>query len=176
MCDLQARIHTGFHRFTEIGHIFHTKYIFNNKKHFPSWNPVWMTRKPWKGDFKKSKSTETSWGNPPPEPARSLRLRRSFRKSVSIYPRSAPDLDSMKRIWSKYCCRKWVTKLSFCHPENLSLIFLIISVRRTSLLSWKYLLVEEEEFFCSLTVSKFLYAGSFANAKKVDVSEFQVKN
>ena len=32
----QARIHTGFHRFTEIGHIFHTKYIFNNKKHFPS--------------------------------------------------------------------------------------------------------------------------------------------
>ena len=32
----QARIHTGFHRFTEIGQIFHNKYIFNNKKHFPS--------------------------------------------------------------------------------------------------------------------------------------------
>ena len=28
----QARIHTGFHRFTEIGHIFHNKYIFNNEK------------------------------------------------------------------------------------------------------------------------------------------------
>ena len=29
----QAWIHTGFHRFTEISHIFHIyKYIFNNKK------------------------------------------------------------------------------------------------------------------------------------------------
>ena len=27
----QARIHTGFHRFTEIGRIFHNKYIFSNK-------------------------------------------------------------------------------------------------------------------------------------------------
>ena len=27
----QARIHTGFHRFTEIGHIFHNKYSFDNK-------------------------------------------------------------------------------------------------------------------------------------------------
>ena len=26
----QARIHTGFHRFTEIGQIFHKKLIFNN--------------------------------------------------------------------------------------------------------------------------------------------------
>ena len=30
--SLQARIHTGFHRFTEIGQIFHNKYIFNNNK------------------------------------------------------------------------------------------------------------------------------------------------
>ena len=30
----QARIHTGFHRFTEIGHIFHNKYIFDNKNTF----------------------------------------------------------------------------------------------------------------------------------------------
>ena len=27
----QARIHTGFHRFTEIGQIFHNKYIFSKK-------------------------------------------------------------------------------------------------------------------------------------------------
>ena len=54
--------------------------------------------------------------------------------------------------------------------------FLIISVRRASLLPWKYLLVEEEEFFCSLKVSKFLHAASIANARKIDVSEFQVKN
>ena len=30
--DVQARIHTGFHRFTEIGQIFHNKYIFDKKK------------------------------------------------------------------------------------------------------------------------------------------------
>ena len=30
----QARIQTGFHRFTEIGRIFNDKYIFNNKKAF----------------------------------------------------------------------------------------------------------------------------------------------
>ena len=39
----QAWIHTNFHCFMEISHIFHNKYIFNDKKHFPSWNPVWMT-------------------------------------------------------------------------------------------------------------------------------------
>ena len=37
-CCAQARIHTGFHRFTEIGQIFHNKYIFDNKKHFLSFN------------------------------------------------------------------------------------------------------------------------------------------
>ena len=54
--------------------------------------------------------------------------------------------------------------------------FLIISVRRATLLSWKYLLVEKEESFRSLKVPKFLHAASFANARKVDDSEFQVKN
>ena len=54
--------------------------------------------------------------------------------------------------------------------------FLIISVRRASLLPGKYLLVEEKEFFCSWKVSKFLHEALFANARKVDVSEFQVKN
>ena len=34
----QARIHTSFLRFTEIGPIFHNKYIFDNKKHFLSFN------------------------------------------------------------------------------------------------------------------------------------------
>ena len=38
-----------------------------------------------------------------------------------------------------------------------------------------YLLVEEKEFFCSWKESKFLRAASFANARKVNVSEFQVK-
>ena len=38
MLQSKARIHTGFHRFTEIGSDFHDKCIFNNKKHFPSLN------------------------------------------------------------------------------------------------------------------------------------------
>ena len=29
LSGMQARIHTGFQRFTEIGQIFHNKYIFN---------------------------------------------------------------------------------------------------------------------------------------------------
>ena len=28
----QAQIHTGFHRFTEIGQVCHNKYIFNNNR------------------------------------------------------------------------------------------------------------------------------------------------
>ena len=38
MLQSQARIHTGFHRFTEIGSDFHDQCIFNNKKHFLSLN------------------------------------------------------------------------------------------------------------------------------------------
>ena len=52
--------------------------------------------------------------------------------------------------------------------------FGIISVRRASLLSWKYLLVEEKEFLCSWKVSKFLQAASFANARKVNAN-FRLK-
>ena len=54
--------------------------------------------------------------------------------------------------------------------------FWIISERRASLLPWKYVLVEEKEFFCPWKVSKFLHTASFANGRKVDVSEFRVKN
>ena len=67
-------------------------------------------------------------------------------------------------------------KLKFFYPENLSLIFKIISLQQASLLSRKYLLVQGKEFFCSWKASKFLHPASFANARKVDVSEFQVKN
>ena len=35
--------------------------------------------------------------------------------------------------------------------------------------------MEEKEFFCSWKASKFLHEASFANARKVNVSEFQVK-
>ena len=52
---MQARIHTGpFYRtILQISH------------KFPSWNPVWMTRKPWKGDFKVSKSKKLPEGARP---------------------------------------------------------------------------------------------------------------
>ena len=53
--------------------------------------------------------------------------------------------------------------------------FRIISVRRASQLPCKYLLVKEKQSFCSLKVSKFLHVALFANAKKFDVSEFQIK-
>ena len=47
--QIQARIHTGFHCFTEIGQIFHDKYIFNYHVDIcqmvlaASKYPVWMT-------------------------------------------------------------------------------------------------------------------------------------
>ena len=43
-----------------------------------------------KGDLKELESKKFPGGSLPPNPLRSLRLRRSFWKSVSIYPRSAP--------------------------------------------------------------------------------------
>ena len=66
---LQARIHTGFHRFTEIGQIFHNKYFFNNKKHSPSLNlgnflPKWLEN-PGKGTYRVKKQN-VSWGSPTP--------------------------------------------------------------------------------------------------------------
>ena len=48
-----------------------------------------MTQKPRrKGDFREEKNPKPFPGEQPPHPAISLRLRRSFRKSVSMFPRS----------------------------------------------------------------------------------------
>ena len=52
--------------------------------------PVWMTPKHRKGDLG-VKLQNISWGSPSPDPARNLRLRRLFRESVSICPRTAPN-------------------------------------------------------------------------------------
>ena len=49
-------------------------------------------------------------------------------------------------------------------------------VQRVLILLWKYLLVKEEELFYWWKVSKFLLAALFANARRVDVSTFRVKN
>ena len=54
--------------------------------------PVQMTRKPMQErGLKGVKNPKTPLGEPATGPSRSLRLQCSFRKSVSIYPRSAPD-------------------------------------------------------------------------------------
>ena len=41
--SFQVRIRTGFHRFTEIGQIFHNKHTFNNNKtsKVEIWKMVW---------------------------------------------------------------------------------------------------------------------------------------
>ena len=52
----------------------------------------------------------------------------------------------------------------------------IISVWRVLLCPWKYLLVKEKELLCWWELSKFLHAASLENPRKVDVSDFEVKN
>ena len=77
--------------------------------------PVWMTQKPWNpGDFGELKSKKfpnrEHAADPPPPPllSRSLQLRRSFRKSVSIYPRSAPETSFWFPVHSRLL-RSWAT-------------------------------------------------------------------
>ena len=61
--------------------------------------PVQMTRKPMQErGLKGVKNPKTPLGEPATGPSRSLRLRRSFRKSVSIYPRSAPEWGWKKKF------------------------------------------------------------------------------
>ena len=75
--------------------------------------PVWMTRKPRKGNFKELKSKNISWGSLPPDPSKSICLRRSFRKFVSIYPRSTPvSIDSVKTDVWKLKLRQLIVILS----------------------------------------------------------------
>ena len=71
----QARIHTGFHRFTEIGQVFHNKHIFNNNSRtfqVEIWKMVCtnvfffqftgIRQKPGKGSFRKLKSKKIPGG------------------------------------------------------------------------------------------------------------------
>ena len=86
----RGTMHTGFHRFTEIGQIFHNKYIVNNKEHFPSWNLAHISSE-WLRKLKMEINyPKTFLGEPSPWPPRSLRLWCLFRKLISIFPRSVP--------------------------------------------------------------------------------------
>ena len=111
----QARIHTDFHRFTEIGQIFHKKLIFNNNRtfQFETWKMVWtnvfffqfleicclpppVNQKPGKAKFRELVSKKIPGGACPRTPLEACSLGPSFRKSVSIYPRSAPETSPNK--------------------------------------------------------------------------------
>ena len=93
----QARIHTGFHRFTENGQILQID-IFLIKKKLSKlqgfirgeWNwPISCLNdfgsQEIKGDFRELKSKKFPGAACPRTPPRSKRLRCSFRKSVSHY-------------------------------------------------------------------------------------------
>ena len=72
------------------------------------------------------------------------------------------DLSTLTTRWSIFLDRRSLKILpsKMSNEPKLLLswqpipLFLIISVRRASLLSWKYLLVEEKESFCSWKVSR----------------------
>ena len=88
----QARIQTGFHRFTEIGQIFHTKHklitiVELSKLKSGKWSTCKnvfraLDRNRGKGTFACPRASLEACSLGP-----------SFRKSVSIYPRSASDRD-----------------------------------------------------------------------------------
>lgn len=85
--DTQARIHTGFQRFPEIGQ--------ENKKIIIKIFLIIiklskLNQKPLKANFRESKSKQITGGEGESMPSgspRSFLPRPSFRKSVSIYPR-----------------------------------------------------------------------------------------
>ena len=65
----QARIHTGFHRFMEIGQIFHNKYIFNNKNTFQveTWAICYLSDSKTQERGLKELNTKTFLGKPAPQ-------------------------------------------------------------------------------------------------------------
>ena len=105
----QARIHTGFHRFAEISHIFLNIYMFNNKTHFSSWNPAnilseWLEN-PGKGTLRIKKS------NTFPEGARHLTMLEACAFGVRLGSRSEfimgrQEIHESEEISSRWCLRK----------------------------------------------------------------------
>ena len=106
----EGAIHTGFHRFTEIGHIVHNKYIFNTKNfvQVEIWKMVWtfFFFTIFKTSFEENGTSQYRFWmivsenpkyfsrEPAPGPLigdpRSLQPQRPFWKSFSFYARSAP--------------------------------------------------------------------------------------
>ena len=90
------------------------------------------------------------------------------------------DWENLRLYNNSTTCRikpqKTTTKLKFLSPWKPVNLFWIMSGQRDSILLWKYLLAKEEEFIYWWKVSKFLLPALFANARRVDVSKFRVKN
>ena len=115
----RARIHTFFHHFTEIGQIFHIKHIFkiNKLSMMKSRDEIigrFARRYPRKMELANilsgmiQKPRKFPGAACPRTPPRTLR--RSFRKSVCIYPRSAPGtLVRMVKRWP------WLHNRSFVY-------------------------------------------------------------
>ena len=85
---LQTWIHTGFHRFTKIGQIFHNKYFLIKKNTFQA--KIWPISRLNDSEtqeraLKGVKIQENSWESLSPEHAR-------------LRPRSAPALQSLDEI------------------------------------------------------------------------------
>ena len=100
--------------------------------------PVWMTRKPRKG-YLRRKTQKISWVSPSPDPAR----RCSFRKSVSIYPKSAPEDVGLWPFYSSYVKKrqivllqnflKWFSEITSALLQHLQLNYVSCNVKVDSL-------------------------------------------
>ena len=108
---VEARIPTGFHGVTEIGQSFRNKHIFNIElsklksgkwsgqmfsiSNFQALDTPSVNQKTGEGNLRELKSKKipggASGGACPRAPLEACSLGPSFRKSVSIYPRSKPD-------------------------------------------------------------------------------------
>ena len=123
---IQGWIHTGFPRFMEIGQIFHNKHIFNNNNNrtfkVEIWKMVWtnafffqflgIRQKPGKENFRDLKSQNIPRGACPRAPLEACSLGPSFRKSVSIYPRSAPAIHCMDIAIGFPILKHWIVMIS----------------------------------------------------------------
>ena len=111
----------GFHCFTEIGQIFHNRCItlqgFIRGEGLAKLSCLNDSETQERGLWEVKIEKNFPLGHAP-EPRKSLGLRRSFRKSVSINPRSAPAsrfcscfiirMLKQRRFWVMHVNRKWI--------------------------------------------------------------------
>ena len=111
----------SFHCFTEIGQIFHNRLLSckasSEEKELAKLSCLNDSETQERGLWEVKIEKNFPLGHAP-EPRKSLGLRRSFRKSVSINPRSAPAsrfcscfiirMRKQRRFWVMHVNRKWI--------------------------------------------------------------------